>query len=130
MCLYEKMEKLQNIRGAITVTANNVSEIKIAVKKLISELLRVNKFNVRDIKTLIFTATDDLNATNPATIAREEFDLDSVPMLCVQEMKIQGGLPKCIRVMIEVYTKVNKEDLQYVYLEEATKLRPDLTHEV
>lgn len=130
MCLYEKMEKLQNIRGAITVTANNVSLIKIAVKKLISELLRVNKFNVRDIKTLIFTATDDLNATNPATIAREEFDLDSVPMLCVQEMKVQGGLPKCIRVMIEVYTEAKKEDLQHVYLEEATKLRPDLTHEV
>ena len=121
------MEKIVSIRGAITIKKNNIKEIKDATCILISELVKQNNLNESKIINVIFTATNDLDSVNPATIAREEFKLDSIPMLCVQEMKVKNGLPKCIRVMINVYTSSSGEMIKHVYIGGAESLRPDLT---
>jgi chorismate mutase len=122
------MEKLICIRGAITVKENSLLEIKNATKQLISELFNQNKIDKSQITNIIFTVTDDLDLLNPATVAREEFELDNVPMLCVQEMKLKKGLQLCIRILMQVYSS----DLQvkHVYLGEAANLRPDLSFEI
>lgn len=49
-----------------------------------------------------------------------------MPVTCMQELDIDGGLKKCIRVLMTVQTDVKQEDIQHVYLEEAVTLRPDL----
>ena len=117
------MEKIVSIRGAITVSENTVKGIKSATSELINEILKQNKLDISKIINIIFTVTDDLDAINPATISREDLKLDSVPMLCVQEMKIKNGLPRCIRVMVNAYTN---NQIKHVYLGSAGDLRPDL----
>lgn len=120
------MEKLISIRGATSVKENTQEEIKTSVITLIKEIIKQNKINSSKIVNIIFTVTSDLNAVHPATVAREDLDLANTPMLCTQEMKVPGDLPQCIRVMIQVYANLTKDEVKHVYLKEATKLRPDL----
>ena len=121
------METIVSIRGAITVVDNSVKEIKTATITLIKELFKQNKLDKSKITNIIFTVTDDIDEINPATIAREEFKLELIPMLCLQEMKLKNGLPKCIRVMVNVYSELTKEQVKHAYLGEAENLRPDLS---
>ena len=120
------MEKVVSIRGAITVKRNSVKEIKNATKLLLNEILKQNKLGRAKIINIIFTVTDDLDLANPATITREEFKLHTIPMLCVQEMKLKNGLPKCIRIMVNAYINSSKDKIKHIYLENAESLRPDL----
>lgn len=120
------MEKLTSIRGATSVKENTELEIKTAVNELLKEIINQNKLKPENIVNIIFTATHDLDATHPATVAREELKFSNIPMICSQEMKVPGDLPKCIRVMIQVYTSFTKENVKHIYLHEASKLRPDL----
>ena len=120
------MEKIISIRGAITVKENSIKEIKDSTIKLLNDVFMQNDIDKEKIINIIFTVTDDLDDLNPATVAREEFKINSIPMLCVQEMKIKGSLPKCIRVMLQVYSNLKKEQVKHIYLGEAVNLRPDL----
>ena len=120
------MEKIVSIRGAITVKENSVKEIKTGVVKLLQEIFKQNNLDESKIINIIFTATHDLDVINPATIAREELNITLTPMICMQEMKVKGGLPFCIRVIMPVYSTVSKENIKHIYLEGACNLRPDL----
>ena len=124
------MERVTSIRGAITVKENTIKDIKEATVQLISEIFRQNKLSEQNIINIIFTVTQDLDSVNPATILREELKLNSTPMLCVQEIKVKGGLPKCIRVLIQTYSTVKKNEVKHIYVGDAEKLRPDLSYEV
>ncbi|MBI3590296.1 MAG: chorismate mutase [Candidatus Melainabacteria bacterium] len=123
------MEALVSIRGATSVKENTVKEIKSAVVQLLKEIIETNSVNTSKIVNIIFTSTHDLNAIHPAKVAREELDLVSTPMLCSQEMKVPDDLPRCIRLMMQVYTEKSKKTVKHIYLGEANKLRPDLNHE-
>ena len=121
------MEYIVSIRGAITVKENTVKDIKSATTKLLNELFTQNNIQEEKVINIIFTVTDDLDALNPATVAREEFKIDSIPMLCVQEMKVKDGLSKCIRVMVQVGDYRGKSnEIKHIYLGNAASLRPDL----
>ncbi|MBI2996720.1 MAG: chorismate mutase [Candidatus Melainabacteria bacterium] len=120
------MDNFVSIRGAATVKENNVKEIKNTTMELFSKIVKQNKIDKSKIINIVFTVTDDLDSVNPATVIRKEFKLDSIPMLCVQEMKVRNGLPKCIRVMIQTYHG-NPNGIKHIYLGEAINLRPDLT---
>lgn len=124
------MDKLTSIRGAITVKENSIKEIKEATCLLISEMFKQNKLDESNLLNIVFTVTSDLDAINPATVAREEYKLTSTAMLCVQEMKVKNGLPKCIRILIQAYTSLTKDKVKHSYLGEAEKLRPDLSFEI
>lgn len=120
------MDKIVSIRGAITVKENSIRDIKDATRLLLDEIFKQNKLDKSKIINIFFTVTCDLDAVNPATVTREEFKLDSISMLCVQEMKVRNGLERCIRVMMNVYTDLPKEKIKHIYLGEAGNLRPDL----
>ena len=124
------MDRVVSIRGAITVKENSIVEIKSATKELLNQVFKANDIDEVNIINLIFTVTEDLNVINPATIAREEFKLDTVPMLCVQEMKVKNGLPMCIRVMAQTCANLSKDGVKHIYLEGASNLRPDLNYEI
>lgn len=119
------MEDIVSIRGAISVKANNASDISTATEMLITELFKQNKLAESQIINIFFTVTNDLDAVNPATVAREKFKLDSMPMLCVQEMNVKNSLPRCIRIMINAYSNITKDKVKHVYLGGAESLRPD-----
>ncbi len=124
------MNTIVSIRGAITVNENSVKEIKSAITRLLNELFTQNNLKEEKIINIIFTVTDDLDILNPATVAREEFKIDLIPMLCMQEMKVKDGLQKCIRVMVQAYSNLKKEQVKHVYLGNATNLRPDLNLDI
>ncbi|HHU93033.1 MAG TPA: chorismate mutase [Halanaerobiaceae bacterium] len=116
---------MRAIRGAITVSKNTKEEILAASTELLEEILDANKIKNEELVSIIFTATTDLDAVYPAVAARE-MGLDKVPLLCFQEMKVEGALEKCLRVMVFIDRKAPLEEIKHVYLREAVRLRPDL----
>ena len=73
--------KITFIRGATTASGNSINEIEDAVVELIDELISRNNLNKTNIVSITFTATKDLDACFPASIARKCHGLDSVAFL-------------------------------------------------
>ena len=117
----------RGIRGAITIEENTIEAVKEATIELISEIKKQNNYDEKDISNVIFTLTDDIDCVYPAKIAREVFtDWKYVPMVCFNEMKIQGSLQKCLRILITINTELAQNEIKHVYLKGAEKLRTDL----
>lgn len=113
------------LRGAITVDVDEPEEIRRRTVDLLSTIFDRNGIALDDVISILFTATEDLASLPPAAGARG-FGLVDVPLLCAQEMPTDGGLARCIRLMLHIETDLPKSELRHVFLREATKLRPDL----
>ncbi|NES99741.1 MAG: chorismate mutase [Sphaerospermopsis sp. SIO1G1] len=116
--------QMRAIRGATTVAENSVEAITEAVAELIDELEQQNKLRPTEILSVTFSVTRDLDAIFPAAIARSRPLWDSVAMLDVQQMHVEGSLPRCIRFLIHAYLPTSGS-VQHIYLRQAAKLRPD-----
>ena len=79
----------------------------------------------KDVASVLFTATPDLDAVYPAVAARQ-LGWTHTALMCVQEMAVPGSLPRCIRVLVHWNTERAIDEIQHVYLHEARRLRPDL----
>ena len=112
------------IRGATTANGNSVLEIENAVVELIDELISRNNLIKKDLLSIIFTVTKDLDACFPASIARKCNGLDSVAFLDCQQMYVPNDIDFCIRLMAQVL--IPKDTIpKHPYLREASKLRAD-----
>ncbi len=114
------------IRGATTVQCDDEEEILAAARELLAELIGRNGLCEDEVVSALFTATPDLTACFPAAAARE-LGWTATPLMCAAEIDVQDALPGCIRVLLHVNRRCSKEEVQHVYLREATALRPDLT---
>lgn len=117
--------KVRAIRGATTATANTKAAMREAVLELLDALVERNQLDPEEIVSATFTATRDLDAVFPAAIARERPQWQSVPLLDVQQMHVEGSLPRCIRVLIHINTPVAAAEIVHIYLRGASDLRPD-----
>lgn len=117
---------LWGVRGAITVTADDRTELHAATQELLRELLRRNSITPDDVLSAVFTVTPDLTSDFPAHAARA-IGWTDVPLLCATEIAVEGALPRCVRVLLQVHGPLPPEGIRHVYLREAVKLRPDLT---
>jgi len=81
--------KVRAIRGATTVTANTIEAIREAVTELLEAIEIHNSLDPDDIVSIIFTATQDLDAIFPAAIARERPHWQNVPLM--QHVYLQGA---------------------------------------
>ncbi|MEA2452713.1 MAG: chorismate mutase [Actinomycetota bacterium] len=88
-------------------------------------MLARNDVAIDDLVSLIFTTTADLNAEFPAAAARG-IGIAHVPLLCAQEIAVPGDVPRCIRVLMHLYSAHDYASLRHVYLGEARQLRTDL----
>ena len=125
--MFRKMKddyKITFIRGATTASGNSVQEIKDAVVELIDELISRNNLTKRNLLSITFTATKDLDACFPASIARRCNGLDSVAFLDCQQMYVPDDVDFCIRIMAQVLLPKNSH-VNHPYLRGASKLRPD-----
>ena len=125
--MYKKMKdnyKLTFIRGATTASGNSIKEIEEAVVELIDELISRNNLIKTNLLSIIFTATKDLDACFPASIARKCNGLDSVAFLDCQQMYVSDDINFCIRIMAQVLLPPN-HPIKHPYLRGASKLRPD-----
>jgi chorismate mutase len=117
---------VRGVRGAIVVPEDTTTELHAATGKLVSELLRRNQFGTDDIVSIIFTVTPDLHSAFPAEAARG-LGLTHVPLLCAQEIGVDGAMERVIRVLMHVNTDAGQAEVQHVYLDGAESLRDDLS---
>jgi chorismate mutase len=115
----------RGIRGAITADADDTASIARATERLLTEMTRRNGIELDDIASVLFTLTPDLRACFPALAARE-MGWIWVPMLHALEVDVPGALGRCIRVLMHVNTSRGAREIEHVYLDGATALRPDL----
>ena len=116
--------KITFIRGATTASGNSFREIEDAVVELIDELISRNNLNKTNLLSITFTATRDLNACYPASIARKCNGLDSVAFLDCQQMHVPNDVDFCIRIMAHDLLPL-KSNVKHPYLRGASKLRTD-----
>ena len=117
---------IRGVRGATTITADEPEQIWEATANLCLEIAARNHFKPEDIASITVSATPDIRSAFPAKSVRSMEGWQYVPIMCMHEMDVPGGLPLCIRVLMHVNTDVAQVDVQHVYLNEAVKLRPDL----
>ena len=113
------------LRGATTVDVDTPEHIEERVVALLDTLMARNEVDHDDLISILFTATEDVVSTFPATAARKS-GLGDVPLICARELSITGGTPMCIRVMVHLTTERSRTELHHVYLEGARGLRDDL----
>lgn len=116
---------VRGIRGAVTVKANTREAIAAATQELLRGMVAANRIDDRQIVSIFFTVTTDLNADFPAAAARA-MGWHDVPLLDAQEMEVPGALPRVIRVLMHVETEIPRAEITHVYLGAAEALRPDL----
>ena len=125
--MYEQMKgdyKISFIRGATTASGNSVEEIEEAVVELINELISRNNLTKMNLLSITFTATKDLDACFPASVARKCNGLDSVAFLDCQQMYVSNDVDFCIRIMAQVLLPPDSM-AKHPYLRGASKLRTD-----
>lgn len=116
------------IRGATTVDEDTRAQVEERTQALVRAILDRNDVSDDDLVSIIFTATDDIHSQFPATAARL-LGLEDVALLGATEARIEGGLERCIRVLVHCYTEHSRKELRHVYLEGATALRRDLAED-
>lgn len=119
---------VRGIRGA-TTCEENAASVLAATTELLLALLKANpSLRTEDIASALFTVTSDLQVIYPARAARQ-MGWSEVPLMCAREIDVPGGLPHCIRILLQWNTDLPQAAVKHVYLHQATQLRPDLTHE-
>ena len=125
--MHEKMKdenKITFIRGATTASGNSIEEMEDAVVELVNELISRNKLIKKNLLSITFTTTNDLDACFPASIARKCNGLDSVAFLDCQQMYVSNDINFCIRIMAQVLLPPDIP-VKHPYLRGAAKLRSD-----
>jgi chorismate mutase len=115
---------LRGVRGATTAEANTREAILSATHELLCLMIEANNIQPDDVASAIFTTTIDLNADYPALAARA-LGWHDVALMCMHEMNVPHGLPRCIRILLHWNTAVAAQDVKHVYIKGAMNLRPD-----
>jgi chorismate mutase len=116
--------RLFAVRGAAQAEANEAEAILDATEALLRELMERNDLAPEAMVSCLFTVTVDLDAEFPAVAARR-LGLDSVPLLCCQEIPVPGSMPRVIRVMLHFHAPIGHEPV-HAYIGKTQKLRTDL----
>jgi chorismate mutase len=117
---------MRGIRGATTVEENNEKEILHSTHELLNQMILHNHIDPEKVASVFISATSDITEAFPAKALRYLNDWKLVPVMCMQELNVPGGLERCIRVMIHYNTACPQKDIQHIYLKNAVSLRPDL----
>lgn len=119
------MSSILALRGATTLDFDDEPHMVERVQELLGEMMRRNDVAHDDLISIFFTATDDLHCAFPALGARR-MGLGDVPLICARELDVDGGTPRCIRVMMHLNSDRSRAEMRHVYLEGARGLRDDL----
>ncbi|MGH3332184.1 MAG: chorismate mutase [Nocardioidaceae bacterium] len=113
------------VRGATQLEEDVREHMLDRVAELVDDVMTANGLTVDDFISVIFTATPDLVSEFPAYAARRLGFLD-VPLVCAQELDVEGSMPRVVRMMAHVETGLSRADITHVYLHGAAALRRDL----
>ena len=116
---------LRALRGATTVDDDDPRQITERVIEMLDALMDRNGLVHDDVVSILFTATDDIHSMFPAAPARKA-GFGDIPLICARELDIDGGTPRCIRVLVHITTDEERDALRHVYLHGAQGLNDDL----
>ena len=111
------------IRGATTVERDCKEDISFAVQEMLDEIFLVNGLKKEEVKGFLFSLTMDIHSYHPAKAARE-CGYDFAPLFAAVEPEIEGGLNRCIRLML--FTEAERS-VKHVYQKGAKILRKDIS---
>jgi chorismate mutase len=120
---------IRGVRGAITVSENTTEAILEATTEALETLIELNNIEERDVASVFFTTTPDLDAWYPAKAARN-LGWRQVALMGSQEIDVPDGLKMCIRLLIHWNTAKDIHEIKHVFLRGAAALRPDLVKKV
>ena len=116
---------IRAIRGATQLDSDDRDHLLVSVEELIREILEQNDIETDKLVSMILTATPDLHSEFPALAARQ-LGIGDVPLLCAQEIDVDGAMPRVIRVMVHIESDLPRGEIRHVYLRGAAALRRDL----
>ena len=116
------MTVCRGIRGATVATDNTGEAIHEATTELMEALIEANDLVERDVASVFFTTTPDLNAVFPAASARH-LGWNNTALLGSVEVTVPTALNRCIRVLILVNTDKEPDELVNIYLHGTESLR-------
>jgi chorismate mutase len=119
--------KVRGVKGATTTKGTTAEDVLAATEQLLKTLIDENGIDQDDVASVQFTTSPDLVAEFPAVAARERIGWTDVPLMCGHEMTRPGALSQCIRILILWNTDKAQNEIMHAYLNEAAKLRPDLS---
>lgn len=113
------------VRGAVQLDRDEPGEMAERVAALLTAVLERNDLDHDDLISIWFTATPDLHSDFPAAAARGLGIVD-VPLICAQELDIEGAMPRVVRILAHVETGLPRARIQHVYLGATAALRKDI----
>ena len=119
--------KVRGVKGATTTAGNSADDILNATEQLLGTLISENGIDQDDVAAVQFTTSPDLVAEFPAVAARERIGWTEAPLMCGHEMARPGALERCIRILILWNTDKAQGEIRHAYMNDAAKLRPDLS---
>jgi chorismate mutase len=117
--------RLRAARGAIRGPSDDGEALLGSTERLLSTVLQRNAIDPEDLVSIMFTATEDLRSAFPAEAARR-MGLGRVPLMCAQEIPVQGSMPSVIRVLLHFHSDRTLDEIVHVYLDGAESLRDDV----
>ncbi|WP_026328010.1 chorismate mutase [Streptomyces sulphureus] len=113
------------VRGAVQLERDEAEHMQEQVSELLTEVLARNGLTAEDLISIWFTATPDLHSDFPAVAARKLGIVD-VPLICAQELLVEGAMPRVVRILAHTETELAKREISHVYLGAAATLRSDI----
>jgi chorismate mutase len=113
------------VRGAVQLDRDEAGHMDERVSGLLTAILERNSLVADDLISIWFTATPDLHSDFPAAAARGIGIVD-VPLICAQELDIEGAMPRVVRILAHVETYLAKSEITHVYLGATASLRKDI----
>ncbi|MEU6659143.1 chorismate mutase [Streptomyces sp. NPDC046821] len=113
------------VRGAVQLERDEAGHMDQQVSELLTAILERNGLTSENLISIWFTATPDLHSDFPAAAARKLGIVD-VPLICAQELDIEGALPRVVRVLAHIESELPKSGIAHVYLGAAAALRKDI----
>ncbi|AWB09955.1 chorismate mutase [Thermodesulfobium acidiphilum] len=121
---YKENSRLLAIRGATTLLKDDPNEIKEKVIELVTKMVNENDIKEEDMVNFFISVTNDIHSEFAGKFVRETFP--STPVFGTLEAKVVNAPKMCIRILLQCYSKKAKNQIKHIFLNEASKLRPDL----
>lgn len=119
--------KVRGVKGATTTDGTSTKHVLSATEQLLKTLIESNGIAQDEVAAVQFTTSPDLVAEFPAVAARERIGWNDVPLMCGHEMARPGAIKQCIRILILWNTDKSQSEIVHSYLNDAAKLRPDIS---
>ncbi|MBT0772537.1 chorismate mutase [Kineosporia sp. J2-2] len=110
------------IRGATQVDVDEREHVLARTRELVADVMESNKLDQDSVISIIFTATQDVTSVAPAVAARQ-LGLNDPALICVQEMHVEGAMPRLVRLVAHVDTDLERDQIQNRYLRGTHTLR-------